>query len=364
MRQQIKHLVTVLGMVLAMVLTAVLVSAPIRAEAQTRNTVSVTLHKLLFAKGQVPSDTNNNGITSPFGSDGTPLNGATFTVYDVTHDFWAQNPRTEAEIEAAQNKLAANSYTPTTKVAAVTTSGRGEATFSQLPLRSGGNYAVYLFKETKTPTGVKGGQNIVLVLPLAGTTNQIDLYPKNEAETGGARFVKVDADDHSQKLANAKFVVANAHGKYLTKVAGQHVWQTISGDITDAYTDANAVVLTSNEAGKFVIDGLDAGKYKLVEVQAPDGYVRRHKAVAFTVTAGETSKQRQTVVVENEQQPHPPLPNTFGKIIHHWKKHIHKFLPQTGEARATWASIIGLFLLVTVMLIVGLKKKKQNKGEF
>lgn len=390
MQALIKHIRITAFAVMAAFLLALIATTPVRGQAATDDNVTVVLHKLVFDDGNLPESTSNDGKSSPFGDAGTPLNDVTFKAYDVTAEFWAQNPKTEAEMEDAQNALAA-SDTPRQEVATEITSGAGTATFT-LPRHSGGQYAVYLFRETAHPSGVSDGQNLVLVLPVSGTTNQVDLYPKDEATvtpvtTGGQQFVKIDADDHSTKLAGAQFVVRSRAGKYLRRSNNQNSWEVISGEITTSYKQAKLLVLTSDSDGQFAINGLRAGQYELVEVKAPDDYVRSSKAVAFTVTPGKFSSATDAIQVANvhetvppDDDGYPPLPDTgfFGKIVHHWHHfthHIHHvikhllpntfggMLPQTGGARAIWLTLLGIFILLSIAITTFHKKSKPHEGE-
>jgi LPXTG-motif cell wall-anchored protein len=379
----LKHSCIAIAVSVIALLMAIMTSAPVCGQAATESaTVDVVLHKLVFDHGKLPSATPNNGHTSPFTS-GAPLNGVTFTAYDVTYDFWAENPQSSAAMMRVQAKIAKATYVTRHELRAVTTAGQGTATFANLPLHAHGHYAVYLFRETHAPAGVNGGQNLVLVLPATHGATRIDLYPKNETTvtpitTGGQRFVKVDAKHDTHKLAGAKFVVRNQQGQYLT--TGRK-WRSVTGTITTRYRRANLLVLTSDDQGQFAIDGLATGKYAIVEVHAPAGYLRSNKAVPFTIVPGKTSANVPVLRVVNLHAPpptgpdtdgYPPLPDTgfFGKIEHHWHHFVRHVLPdtfgslpQTGAARAMWATMLGLGLLLITALGHYLMKRRQHEGE-
>jgi LPXTG-motif cell wall-anchored protein len=355
------HRICIAAVALAALLTCLLASAPVRGQAVVEPaTVDIALHKLLFAPGTMPDAAANDGQTNPF-AGGEPLNGVTFTAYDVTTDFWTQNPQTKDQMAAAQEQIAAPDYVAASPVATVTTTGQGVAMFARLPLRSHGHYAVYLFRETRVPRGVRVAQNLVVALPL-GTSRRIDLYPKNEGAkpvtTGGQRFVKVDARN-GRKLAGAQFVIRNQAGEYLTRQQQHNQWKVVSGGITSRYQQEKLVTLTSNVDGSFSVDGLTGGKYALVEVRAPAGYVRSRHPVTFTVVPGKFSSAVPAMNVVNVRQPEtppdtgvPPLPGTgiFTRL--------RRFLPQTGAARATWLTILGIGLLV---IIIGIWHRKRSE---
>ena len=151
--------------------------------ATVPTTVDVVLHKLLF-KDTLPTQQVNNGTTKPdFSQADVPLNGVTFTVYDVTADFWQLVSKKGGAIEAAQTTLSQDSYQPASSslIAQVVTAGQGEAYFGDLPLRQGQHAAVYLFKETAAP--IEASQNLVVVMSSNlqhGNQSRIDLFPKNK----------------------------------------------------------------------------------------------------------------------------------------------------------------------------------------
>lgn len=157
-----------------------------QAQAATvPTTVDVVLHKLLF-KDTLPTQQANNGTTKPdFSQADVPLNGVTFTVYDVTADFWQLVSKNGGKIEAAQTTLSQDSYQPASSslIAQVVTAGQGEAYFGDLPLRQGQHAAVYLFKETAVPKNIEASQNLVVVMSSNlqhGNQSRIDLFPKNK----------------------------------------------------------------------------------------------------------------------------------------------------------------------------------------
>lgn len=448
---------------------------PVQAAAPTQ--VDVVLHKLLF-EDTAPDAQANDGTTQPdYTQVSRPLNGVTFTAYDVTTDFW-KKVDAGASMQHAQAALAEVDYQPTngSRVQSAVTAGLGQATFSHLPLRRDGRYAVYLFKESATPDGITASQNLVVVMPGANgkVQSRLDLYPKNVQTgghttitktiangqtsfdaveaipyqikvkipadigamtafavgdvadarlqrvggltvklnghdamgvyhvtqssthafrltfdptqltghagqtlvvtytmrikagttpdvplvnqatvypgghdpqtdnavvvTGGKVFEKVDAKAKDTLLQGATFVVRDASGRYL--VQGAHGWSWRSGTAQQA----GLYRLVSDKDGRFAVTGLKAGKYALVEVKAPHGYLINRKAVAFTVVNGEyTRGQANPYRVVNVHAPNKPVPPGF--------------LPLTGNALTGWLTILGL-ILVAMLVVLKLKTKK------
>lgn len=120
-----------------------------------------------------------------------------------------------------------------------------------------------------------------------------------ELHTGGAKFEKIDKAT-SAKLPGAKFVVTNAEGKYLkvTDATATTIAKNEWIEATDAKAavNAGAKVFTSASDGTFEVKGLPYGKkgdanttgetkYKLVEVEAPNGYALLQQPVEFTISS-------------------------------------------------------------------------------
>lgn len=131
------------------------------------------------------------------------------------------------------------------------------------------------------------------------STKEVKPNEKPELHTGGAKFEKVDKAT-SAKLAGAKFVVTNAEGKYLkvTDATATTIAKNEWIEATDAKAavTAGAKVFTSASNGTFEVKGLPYGvkgddnttgetKYKLVEVEAPNGYALLQQPVEFTISS-------------------------------------------------------------------------------
>jgi|GEM_PF-221841 len=161
-------------------------------------TVTVVLHKLLFDSGTLPDRAFNDGSQNPFLKDYDGLNGATFSVYDVSEAFYQLRgqepyrsmPTTEA-VQTIQETLShqeADDKEPILSQVTATVAGEKGIAIFDLPAKTAnGLDRIYLFKETAFPEEVKAiSEDFVLVLPVftaAGAQlNTIHLYPKNEAE--------------------------------------------------------------------------------------------------------------------------------------------------------------------------------------
>lgn len=125
------------------------------------------------------------------------------------------------------------------------------------------------------------------------STKEVKPNENPELHTGGAKFEKVDKAT-SAKLAGAKFVVTNEAGdKYLKQTAASGTTPAKNEWIANK---ADATVFTSAADGTFEVKGLPYGekgndnatgetKYKLVEVEAPNGYALLQQPVEFTISS-------------------------------------------------------------------------------
>lgn len=237
-------------------------------------TVNITLHKLQFAQTVDPEKPNDGTNQPDFGVDSKPLNGVTFDVYDVTDIFYSALEKGQGAItfDKAVSMVQAG-YADGTLKQTVTTSGEGEAVFSNLPSVVNGHNAVYVFVE-QPKDGVEISHPIVVTLPMytvdeegnATTTvnSDIHLYPKNVIPERVINVEKVGTDDEAKLLDGAEFQLKNEAGQFYTG-NDENTGVALFGDEKDAKT-------LTTEGGKIAIGGLLDGTYTLVETKAPDGY--------------------------------------------------------------------------------------------
>lgn len=221
--------------------------------------------------------------------------------------------------------------------------------------------------------------------------NKTTAYPDDDdstsdqeiVTTAGKHFVKVDAEKNSTKLAGATFVVKNNAGQYLVKGTDGWKWQTVNGNVVKNYQAHDLYTLVSDAKGRFAITGLKGGSYSLLEVKAPTGYQLSSKAISFKVVPGEYSDVQalpyKVVNVANPVKPAEPnvpskpekpskpgkpavvVPSKPNKPAKPAKPTILGRLPQTGEERGIWLSVLGLILIAIVVLIKIRSKKQVNQ---
>lgn len=185
------------------------------------------------------------------------------------------------------------------------------------------------FDDLKTVSGVTQGKYIIVeytatlntgaVIGLDGNPNTVYLEYSNKPNQSAAGdtdntgntpkdkvivftyeldTTKVDGQDTSKKLKDAKFVLLNADATKVAKISGGKFdgWQNLpaagEGGVIAADSWASDSVLTSAETtGLFSVTGLDAGTYKLREIAAPAGYNLLSQDVEVVITAGTENNQ-------------------------------------------------------------------------
>lgn len=210
--------------VAAVLLLLPLFAGSLNASAATEGNVDVTVHKRVF-EDTMPANKQNTGLVMPdFG--GAPLNGAGFTVYDVTVAYHnaldGSDQATAMAAVIADYEADATGFTQV-GVEQITGDPDGTTKFANLPLYSNDLDAAYLFVETSTPAQpniVQKAAPFILAMPIytamganGALNTDIHVYPKNVSaedtkvlenagdfdpitlETGGASYPNVQIGD-------------------------------------------------------------------------------------------------------------------------------------------------------------------------
>lgn len=209
------------------------------ANAASRSTGTLTIHKYEQEKDGQPGAEGDGSANQTVPADAKALPGVTFEIKQIQSFEKITNDGTVAK----------ESVTPVTNATPiqVTTDANGQAVFPDLPL---GRYEV---KEVAGPAHVNLNPNTYTVdIPMTdkegkGLNYDVHMYPKNEIKRGAAELTKTGAGD--KPLAGAEFSVFKEDGTLVQ-----------SG-------------LVSGADGKVRVQGLEYGKYYFQETKAPAGYV-------------------------------------------------------------------------------------------
>jgi fimbrial isopeptide formation D2 family protein/LPXTG-motif cell wall-anchored protein len=177
--------------------------------------------------------------------------------------------------------------------------------------------------------------------------------------------IKVDGASSSKTLKDAEFVLKNADGtKYLKIDANNKVSEWVD-------TKANASVLKSGADGKFIIQGLDEGTYKLEETKAPTGYNKLTDDITLVISAEYISNRQEW----NDKVPAHALLDLdltvngksaegsveTGIVSTKVLNNEGSILPSTGGIGTTIFYIIGGLLVVGAGVIL-VTRRRMNEG--
>lgn len=226
----------------------------------------------------------------------------------------------------------------------------------------------YQFTEVATVTGYEiseAAQHIAVTIPKdveqgirindqeLAPISQLEELPViyNQKAAGAKEFRKVD-EQSGKALAGANFVVVNEELQYLTKEK-----QWVSADYANAHL-TQVLVLTSDDQGLFAINGLTYGKYALLEVKAPGGYLLpENHFIDFEVNevSDKTTEPLKIVNKKGQDKDTPPtdkdIPNELPR----------QRLPKTGMSQSVTFLAVGL-LLILGALVWKIRANRQIEG--
>lgn len=155
-------------------------------------------------------------------------------------------------------------------------------------------------------------------------------------------ILKYANGDEKKVLKDAQFVLLNNDKTKVAVIVGGKL--TGWTDIPAAGTDwPENTVMTTNEAGKIEIDGLDSDTYYLREIKAPDGYNKLAGDVTITITGGDTTTQTYDTHVEK-------VNNQSGSE-----------LPETGGMGTTIFYVLGSILVIGAAVLLIARKRMASE---
>ncbi|MGN1344810.1 MAG: SpaH/EbpB family LPXTG-anchored major pilin [Traorella sp.] len=151
-----------------------------------------------------------------------------------------------------------------------------------------------------------------------------------------------------ERLANAKFVLKNANGKY-------YYYDETEKDVVWVDTIEGATEVTTDENGYAVFKGLDTGTYYLVETEAPAGYNKLKGDVKVVISAtykddGTLASSSATSTNNGQYTQTAGVENKSGVE-----------LPSTGGMGTTLFYIVGGLLVVGAAILLITKKRMGNE---
>ncbi len=193
-----------------------------------------------------------------------------------------------------------------------------------------------------------GDENDIKVTPPSITktyTWDVDVFKYTEAEEGGEKV--------EQPLAGATFTLSkNADGSTPIEFVqeeenqlGNAVYHVATPDEKRNNSIEKLTEITTNETGKFIINGLDSDTYYLTETAAPAGYNKL--AAPVTITIGKNGEINATAELPQGVSEVGVL-NNSGSI-----------LPSTGGIGTTIFYAAGIILMAGALFFV-IRRRKAN----
>lgn len=225
-------------------------------------------------------------------SDGLDYVDGSVEVYAVNHDVYSKINESKYEVAWANNTLTVDFKVDATKKGLKDVAGVDANTQIVVFYKAKLNDSAVIGNAAKDKKG--------------GNPNTVKLeYSNNPYAAGTGETIEDTVADFAFKLnlnkvdqgtekglAGAVFTIqsddANTNGQYVASktdttagvVAGQLVTVANANNLPDY------VKFTSGNDGKIAVSGLDAGSYKVTEVQTPDGSYTKAEPFTFTIKAG------------------------------------------------------------------------------
>lgn len=175
---------------------------------------------------------------------------------------------------------------------------------------------------------------------IAGNRHQLEASQK--VVTGGYHFQKVDMDKPNNGLSGAEFIIMNKDNNYMQ--------ENDKKGVTWGRDKSKAKKVISDKQGKIDLLGLGFGKYSLIEMQAPSGYIQSQQPINFEITkTSEKETQAIPLKIVNKAEKKPEQPG---------KPSVGGALPQTNDTyNRVWA-VVGVLIVIFIIYInTGGKKK-------
>ena len=202
--------------------------------------------------------------------------------------------------------------------------------------------------------------------------DETNVYPVN------LKIVKVDGKDTTTELAGAEFVLARSHS---TGTETHHEYAVVdsNGKISqwvhhyaaddcaagahDDLDEALGSVLTTDADGAIRVEGLDPGRYDLIEIKAPDGYnpLAENVEIAVSITVNENTDKISSMTGNTNQGDirFNADTATVTVTITNFKGDV---LPSTGGMGTTVFYLVGGLMAATAVVLLVTKKRMNDEA--
>ncbi len=163
--------------------------------------------------------------------------------------------------------------------------------------------------------------------------------------TYGMKILKVD-EETQEPLSGANFYLYEGE-ETITFVNEGGTYRVAKN------TEPGYSMLTTNEKGEILIQGLDAGEYELLEEDAPDGYVKLQHPIKVVIADEDMDGKVECNGEEMED----------GKLVVTVKNGKGFTLPVTGGMGTLLFSTIGILMMGAGMILVLTYIRKKNEAK-
>ncbi|BAG07606.1 collagen binding domain-containing protein [Finegoldia magna] len=198
----------------------------------------------------------------------------------------------------------------------------------------------YIFREVEAPAGYLI-KNIDTRFTIADKSVELRVVNSKTTEKDKGRHDFMKTDEAKKPLGGAMF-------KVMTK--------NKDGKFEPVKKDGKDYIVTSADNGKFSVEDMDYGKYYLVEIKAPEGFILLSEPVEFEIKKQADDKTISIAFITNKSDTITRRRTTPGGDI------TRRRIPKTGDIRFFMSMIGGLIMFFIGKWIIAKDDKLIGKN--
>lgn len=198
----------------------------------------------------------------------------------------------------------------------------------------------YIFREVEAPAGYLI-KNIDTRFTITDKSVELRVVNSKTREKDKGRHDFMKTDEAKKPLGGAMF-------KVMTKNA--------DGKFEPVKKDGKDYIVTSADNGKFSVEDMDYGKYYLVEIKAPEGFILLSEPVEFEIKKQADDKTISIAFITNKSDTITRRRTTPGGDI------TRRRIPKTGDIRFFMSMIGGLIMFFIGKWIIAKDDKLIGKN--
>ncbi|MFR9276111.1 collagen binding domain-containing protein [Finegoldia magna] len=198
----------------------------------------------------------------------------------------------------------------------------------------------YIFREVEAPAGYLI-KNIDTRFTITDKSVELRVVNSKTVEKDRGRHDFMKTDEAKKPLGGAMF-------KVMTKNA--------DGKFEPVKKDGKDYIVTSADNGKFAVEDMDYGKYYLVEIKAPEGFILLSEPVEFEIKKQADDNTISIAFITNKSDTITRRRTTPGGDI------TRRRIPKTGDIRFFMSMIGGLIMFFIGKWIIAKDDKSIRKN--